>query len=156
DFCYAGKVGEIELKNARTTRVAASTLPPRQTQVFGLLASQSNEVSIEGPDFGGGHGAFTYFLLSGWNGAAGEPQTGKVTMGDLSDYVPHAVREGTNGSQHPKQIGSIDETRVLADLGKQGIAIEPLTGGALLASRRRRGAARGTPLAFEAPPTFSI
>jgi tetratricopeptide (TPR) repeat protein/predicted nucleic acid-binding protein len=155
DFCYAGNVGEIKLKNARTNKLAASTLPPRKTQVFGMLASQAGQESIEGEDFGGGHGAFTYFLLNGLNGAADTAQRGKVTMGDLSAYVPAAVRDGTRGKQLPKQIGTADESRTLADLSQDGITLPPFTGLTLTAARRR-AAPLDEPPSPSAPPPDPI
>ncbi|MEI9814621.1 MAG: hypothetical protein WDO18_19135 [Acidobacteriota bacterium] len=41
-----------------------------QGDLFGLLASRPREVSFEGPEFGGGHGAFSYFVMKGMEGAA--------------------------------------------------------------------------------------
>lgn len=151
DFCYAGRVGEIQLKRARTNKLAASTLPPRKTQVFGMLASQADEESIEGENFGGGHGAFTYFLLRGLNGEADAAQRGKVTMGDLSTYVPMNVRDSTQGKQLPKQIGAIDETRILADLSQDGITLGPFTGPTLIARRRSAAAEAPKPPAVRPP-----
>ena len=152
DFCYAGNVGEIKLKNARINKLAASTLPPRKTQVFGMLASQAGQESIEGDDFGGGHGAFTYFLLNGLNGAADSARRGKVTMGDLSAYVPTAVRDGTRGKQLPKQIGTADESRTLADLSQDGITLPPFTGLTLTAARRHAAPLDESPPPSAPPP----
>jgi len=106
-------------------------------QVFGMLASQANGPSLEGPDYGGGHGAFSYFLMDGLNGKADELKRGTVAMSDLSLYVTQAVRSGTAGKQVPKQIGTIDDKYVLADLSKPGIDLKEFTGSTLEATRRQ-------------------
>ena len=46
--------------------------------LFGLLASRPKEVSLEGPQFGGGHGVFSYFVIKGLEGAADENNDGVV------------------------------------------------------------------------------
>jgi len=137
DVCYAGAVGEVKVRNRRTMDMAAKSLPPRNVQVFGLLGSQANELSLEGPDYGGGHGAFSYFLMDGLNGRADELHHGTVAMSDLSLYVTQAVRNGTDKKQVPKQIGTIDDKYVLADLSKPGIDLKAFTGATLQATRRQ-------------------
>ena len=59
------------------------------------MASRPREVSYAGPQFGGGHGAFSYFLLNTLNGAADYDQDGLVVVDDVIDYVREKVAEGT-------------------------------------------------------------
>jgi tetratricopeptide (TPR) repeat protein len=121
-----------------------------------MLASQANQESLEDESFGGGHGAFSYFLLNGLNGAAEAALRGKVTMGDLSAYVPAAVRDGTLGKQLPKQIGTADETRILADLSQEGITLKKFTGPTLTAARSRASAADVAPPSSPPPDPIVI
>ena len=41
-------------------------------EIFGLMASRPKELSMESPDFGGGHGAFSYYLVKGLLGRRGQ------------------------------------------------------------------------------------
>jgi tetratricopeptide (TPR) repeat protein len=128
DVCHAGKVGEVQIRNRRTVEIAQKSLAPRSVQMFGMLATQANGDSLEGPQFGGGHGAFSYFLINGLNGAADEQHRGAVNMADLDLYLPRVVHMNTGGRQLPKQIGTVDEQYVLADLSKPGIVIQAFGG----------------------------
>ncbi len=138
DVCHAGKVGEVRIRNRRTTEIAGKSLAPRRVEVFGMLASQESGDSLEGPEFGGGHGAFSYFLMDGLNGAADELHRGTVRMSDLDLYLTRAVRMSTGGRQLPKQIGTVDESYLLADLSKPGIALKSFTGTTLQATSASR------------------
>jgi tetratricopeptide (TPR) repeat protein len=134
DVCHAGKIGEIEPKADMVNKSAEGSLT--HPAMFGMLAAQSKQVAIEGPEFGGGHGAFSYFLMSGLNGDADTEHTGKVTMGDLSIFVQSEVYAATSHKQSPKQIGEVDET-VLSLVDKPGIALGPYQGRVLSAARGR-------------------
>jgi tetratricopeptide (TPR) repeat protein len=73
-----------------------------QRGVAVLTSAEANEVAREGPEWGGGHGVFTHFLLEGMGGAADRaPRDGKVTVGELFDYVREKVMEATKRKQHP-------------------------------------------------------
>ena len=71
DVCKAGTIGTIH-----NTTVASNVqqLGDIQGDLFGLLASRPREVSLEGPEFGGGHGVFSYFVIKGLEGAADAEQ----------------------------------------------------------------------------------
>ena len=134
DVCHAGHIGQIE-PDARNTNRAAGALDPPDLDVFGMLAAQKTQVALEGFNYGGGHGAFTYFLLRALNGAADLNHDGTVTMDELADYVKDKVQESTAGQQIPKTIGDIDETRVMARLDKPGIDLKDYSSIVLTASR---------------------
>ena len=134
DVCHAGHIGQIE-PDARNTNRAASALDPPDLDVFGMLAAQKTQVALEGFNYGGGHGAFTYFLMRALNGAADLNHDGVVTMDELADYVKDKVQESTAGQQIPKTIGDIDQTRVMARLDKPGIDLKDYSSVVLTASR---------------------
>ena len=48
-------------------------------ELLGMMSgSRRKELSSEGPEFGGGHGAFSYFVMKGMEGAADENGDGIV------------------------------------------------------------------------------
>lgn len=69
--------------------------------VLTLSASESNEFSQESPQWGGGHGVFTYYLLEGLKGKANVDSDPIVRLGELVDYVSQNVRRDTKSQQHP-------------------------------------------------------
>jgi tetratricopeptide (TPR) repeat protein len=135
DVCHAGAVGQISAKPEETNRVTAAALTNEELQMFGMLAAQKGQVAREGVNWGGGHGAFSYFLMDALNGSADINKDGKVTITELYHYVVDKVEETTNNLQSPKQLGDLDETRVLAQVGKPGIELKEYSAPAVVASR---------------------
>ncbi|MCU0963724.1 MAG: caspase family protein [Burkholderiaceae bacterium] len=69
-----------------------------------LTSAERVETAKEGPQWGGGHGVFTHFLLTGMRGEAdgyGEPKDGVVSVGELFEYVRDQVISATGSNQHP-------------------------------------------------------
>ena len=85
-----------ELLNRYLTTLARSA-----SGVAMFSASQSNELSQESEEWGGGHGVFTYYLLQGLQGAADRDKDGIVTLQELVDYVSDNVKSSTKNAQHP-------------------------------------------------------
>ena len=78
-----------------------------------LTSAEANEVAFEDERWGGGHGAFTYFLLEGMRGNADiSPQDGIVTVGELFEYVRENVQKATGNLQHPS-VGTSNYDRNL-------------------------------------------
>jgi uncharacterized caspase-like protein len=92
-------------------------------EMLGLMAARPTELSLEGPEFGGGHGAFTYSLLRGLEGAADQDHDGFVTAGELIDFVTADVPKSTRNKQHPRDFGNMENTTKLSDLSKPGIKV---------------------------------
>jgi uncharacterized caspase-like protein len=92
-------------------------------EMLGLMAARPTELSLEGPEFGGGHGAFTYSLLRGLEGAADQDHDGFVTAGELTDFVTADVPKATRNKQHPRDFGNMENTTKLSDLSKPGIKV---------------------------------
>ncbi|HXB73220.1 MAG TPA: tetratricopeptide repeat protein [Candidatus Acidoferrales bacterium] len=133
DVCHAGKVGQISTK--ADDRLTERSLVAEDLQMFGMLAAQGGQVAYEGINYGGGHGAFSYFLMSGLNGEADIDGDGRVSMSELADYVTDHVKASTVRQQVPKQIGEIDNNRALALKSKPGIELQAYTGPIQVASR---------------------
>src|SRR4029077_282950 len=105
DVCKAGTIGTIH-----NTTVSADVqhLGDVDGDLFGLLASRPKEVSLEGPQFGGGHGSFSYFVMKGMEGAADANKDGAVDADELIRYVVNQVPAATNNKQHPREFGTYD------------------------------------------------
>jgi tetratricopeptide (TPR) repeat protein/uncharacterized caspase-like protein len=83
--------------------------------IFVMSASRDRESSFESPDWGGGHGIFTYYVWQGLRGAADADGNGVVTADELAEYVRTNVRRDTKGQQNPtSERGSFDPKMVLA------------------------------------------
>jgi protein O-mannosyl-transferase len=120
DVCKAGTIGTIH-----NTTVASNVqqLGDVQGDLFGLLASRPREVSLEGPQFGGGHGVFSYYVIKGLEGAADLNHDGVVDADELIKYVSDQVPMATGNKQHPREFGSYDNTMRLSDTRKPGINV---------------------------------
>ena len=95
DACHSGAMSPAD------TEALNSKLGALQTNLFSLTASRASERSFESPDFEGGHGVFTYYVVKGMEGEADTSHDGIVTADELSEYVHTQVRQQTNGEQNP-------------------------------------------------------
>jgi len=118
--CKAGTIGTIHNTTVAST---VQQLGDVQGDLFGLLASRPREVSLEGPEFGGGHGVFSYFVLKGLEGAADANHDGVVDADELIKYVSEQVPMATANKQHPREFGTYDNMMRLSDTRKQGINV---------------------------------
>jgi tetratricopeptide (TPR) repeat protein len=120
DVCKAGTIGTI---HNTTVNSNIQQLGDIQGDLFGLLASRPREVSLEGPEFGGGHGVFSYFVLKGLEGAADANKDGVVDAEELIKYVSEQVSMATGNKQHPREFGTYDNMMRLSDTKKPGIDV---------------------------------
>jgi tetratricopeptide (TPR) repeat protein len=120
DVCKAGAISAMSTANMASTVESLGGVPGK---LFGYLASQPNQVSIEGPQFGGGHGVFSYFILKGMQGEADENADGVVDADELVTYVTAQVRKATAKKQIPREFGTYDKEMRLADTKKPGIKL---------------------------------
>jgi uncharacterized caspase-like protein len=79
-----------------------------------LTSSDVNEISEEGPNWGGGHGVFTWALLEGLRGAADANRDHVVTAGELFDHVSNRVRQETSARQNPRALSGTSKEFPLA------------------------------------------
>ena len=113
DACHSGGAltstsrgsSDNEFINRYLTELSKS----KETAVT-FAASQENQESLEGPEYGGGHGAFTWHLLEGLRGEADRltemgDESGTVTLGELASYVKRKVKAATNNRQEPTTSG---------------------------------------------------
>ncbi len=94
--------------------------------MFSLTASRDQERSFESPDFGGGHGVFTYYVVKGMEGEADDDRDGQVTAVEMTEYVRKNVREATKGKQTPRSDrGSFDPEMLIAYVPSYATAAPP-------------------------------
>ena len=99
--------------------------PRRSTSESWRPTRVPTRLAYEHPIFGGGHGAFTYFLLRGLNTdeahVSGDPF---IRAARLASYVRNAVEEATSFHQSPTALGGVDLATPVADLGQPGIPFQ--------------------------------
>ena len=120
DICKAGTIGSIQ-----NTTVSADVqhLGDEEGDLFGLLASRPREVSREGPQFGGGHGVFSYFVMKGLQGAADANKDSAVDAAELIQYVAEQVPLATDNKQHPREFGAYENAMRMSEVSKPGIEL---------------------------------
>ena len=122
DACHAGQLGWAS-RGTTTERALINNyldeVGKSGAGVFRLLASRANERSFEDTRWGGGHGAFTHFMLEGLKGKGDRDKDGFVRVGELIDYLSAVVPEETRALQHPRFAGSVDPRLPLSVLGME-------------------------------------
>jgi tetratricopeptide (TPR) repeat protein len=110
DSCHSGSIMPPADAAAMNT-----SLKSLDRSLFSLTASRDREQSFESPEWGGGHGIFTYYVVKGLEGSADENRDGIVTADELGEYVHTEVRRATGGRQNPtSERGSFDPNMLLA------------------------------------------
>jgi uncharacterized caspase-like protein len=121
DVCRAATIA-----GQKTTAVgdAVNGIGEAPGELLGLMAARPRELSLEGPEFGGGHGAFSWSVLRGLEGEADADHDGFVNIGELIDFVTTDVPKLTHDKQHPRDFGSAENTTKLTDLSKPGAELK--------------------------------
>jgi tetratricopeptide (TPR) repeat protein len=107
DACHAQRIGPIRDFSKVNEQLRAAAGSIRQGQVFALFASSGHESAYEDRRFGGGHGAFTYFLMRAFNTEGGTEVdrngTGDLSPEEIVEYVAASVKETTKVRQRPQE-----------------------------------------------------
>ena len=118
DACHSGGLGTIGFtarSGLEPNDVNALFLRGLRSTAGGLAiftAAEARQISREGRQWGGGHGAFTHHLLEGLNGAADTDDDSIVRLGEVMEYVREHVRRDTQNAQIPA-IGGFAHDREL-------------------------------------------
>jgi hypothetical protein len=113
DACYSGqaRTGETLLTSARPVALKMEKqLFPESFTV--ISASQADQISSSSPELK--HGIFSYYLMRGMEGAADANRDGKITAGEMHQYLTEQVARQAgmmNRQQVPQLKG--DANRVL-------------------------------------------
>lgn len=97
DACRSGKL--IDGTGAQNTN---KVLNNDWGKVIKLVSCGENESSYEGTQWGGGHGAFSYYLIYGLSGLADLDRNGIIEYYELKEFVERNVKEDTKFKQIPE------------------------------------------------------
>ncbi|MCB0534040.1 MAG: tetratricopeptide repeat protein [Saprospiraceae bacterium] len=107
DACRSGKLSGSDYGGAQVT---AASLQKQFANEIKILSCQPDEYSIEGKQWGGGRGAFSYHLLDGLYGMADGNADGVVDLKEIGRYLEDKVaQEVAPEHQNPMTIGSRTE-----------------------------------------------
>jgi hypothetical protein len=111
DACYSGqtKAGQTLVASARPLSLKAqnSFFPSNFTVIS---ASQSDQISSSSPDLQ--HGIFSYYLMKGMEGDADINKDGKITLGEMRDYLVEQV------GRQAAMMSRKQEPQLIGDAGK--------------------------------------
>ena len=120
DACRAGKLSGSSINGAQITGANLTRLLINDIK---LLSCQPNEYSIEGEQWGGGRGAFSYHLVNGLYGLADRNKDLVVTLSEIDRYLEdHVTPEVEPISQVPVVYGNktaklaVVDANILADI----------------------------------------
>jgi len=107
DACRAGKLSGNSINGNQLTN---SNLAKQYANEIKILSCQPNEYSLEGQQWGGGRGAFSYHLINALYGLADNNSDHIVSLKELSRYLEDEVsKEVSPQSQNPMVIGSVTD-----------------------------------------------
>lgn len=113
DACRAGKLAGASIGGAAVT---AANLARQVANEVKILSCQSNEFSIEGEQWGGGRGVFSYHLVDGLTGLADQNADGRVSLHELDRYIGDKVPAETAPlNQIPMTLGDRQSSLALVD-----------------------------------------
>ncbi len=117
DACHSGGlIGGSEGKSK--TQIA---LQESWSNVTKILSSQANEFSLEGQQWGGGRGLFSFHLVNGLTGRADVNKNKLVSVKELDEYLRyHVRREASPNVQTPLVVG--EPTLALSKSSASGLA----------------------------------
>ncbi len=117
DACHSGGLGTVgyNARGLEPNQVNDLFLRGLRSTDGGLAvftAAESRQISREGVRWGGGHGAFTHYMLEALQGAADLDDDSIVRLGEMMEYVRERVRRDTENAQIPA-IGGYAHDREL-------------------------------------------
>jgi tetratricopeptide (TPR) repeat protein/uncharacterized caspase-like protein len=90
DACRSGKLAS---EANRGTVLTAEQMGKRVANEVRIMSCQPDQLSLEEPDFGGGRGIFSYYLVNGLKGLADEEKDQQVTLVEMEEYLKSNVRK---------------------------------------------------------------
>lgn len=115
DACRAGKLAGTAVGGAQITNANLSKQFANEVKI---LSCQPDEFSIEGEQWGGGRGVFSYHLVDGLYGLADNNADGQVNLFEIGRYLEDKVStEAAPHSQFPMTAGSRTALMAKVDVG---------------------------------------
>lgn len=113
DACRSGTLAGSSVGGAQAT---AANLAKQFGNEIKIMSCQPNEYSIEGEQWGGGRGAFSYHLLDALYGLADSNKDQWVTLQEVGRYLEdHVTNEVAPVSQVPMILGNRNERLTSVD-----------------------------------------
>ena len=123
DVCHANEIGPIS--SGMELEPAVRRAFSGENGEFGMMLA-TKTLAFESELFGQGHGAFTYYVVAGWNGGAAAAGSAAVEFEDLAQYVSTGVRRVTNRKQVPEAVDPNPALIVALDVkSAPGIQLPP-------------------------------
>lgn len=114
DACHSGTLAGTELGGREA---ATASLAQRYYNEIKVMSCQPKELSIEGPQWGGGRGVFSYYLVEGLTGEADNNQDSEINVKEIGRYLQDKVgAEKLPSVQTPNTSGDLNE--ILASISK--------------------------------------
>jgi tetratricopeptide (TPR) repeat protein len=138
DVCHAARIGDFRSRLDDDFQSQVRSRP----DIFAFAASRGDETSEEGLQYGGGHGAFSYFLLRGLNTGEANRDThaNTITLNLLIHYVTDKVFDATSTKQNPQELGLLARNiAIVADVHQKGIELLDYPTHGVLANNKSRG-----------------
>lgn len=113
DACHSGKLAGTSIQG---NQITAANLQQQYANEVKVLACGPDEFSVEGEQWGGGRGAFSYHLVDGLSGLADRDGNFEVNLFELRRYLEDLVpAETAPNSQYPITIGDRNTPIALVD-----------------------------------------
>jgi tetratricopeptide (TPR) repeat protein len=107
DACRAGKLAGSNINGTQTTSILLSKQYANEIKI---LSCQPSEFSIEGEQWGGGRGCFSYHLTEGLYGLADKNGNGSINLLELERHlIDNVTTEADPHSQIPMTVGNKGE-----------------------------------------------
>lgn len=104
DACHSGKLAGSSIGGAEAT---SSVLSRQFANEVKIMSCQPNEFSMEGIQWGGGRGVFSYHLIDGLKGLADRDGDFQVKLLEVERYLEDKVSaEAAPNSQIPMSVGN--------------------------------------------------
>ena len=126
DACHAGKLAGSASGGSQSTALA---LQQQFAHAVKIMSCQPNELSLEGEQWGGGRGVFSFHLVDGLTGLADNNTDGVVNLLEIGRYLEDRVPAET--APHP-------QTPVTA--GERNFRLAAVDGPSLAALKQRKSA----------------
>lgn len=113
DACHAGTLAGSAYGGAA---IAGSNLVTKIANETKILSCQPEELSLEGRQWGGGRGLFSYHFVNGLYGMADKNGDGVVTLSEMDNYLEENVTaQADPQSQVPVLVGNNKERLATVD-----------------------------------------
>ena len=104
DACRSGNLAGSQVSGSQLT---STNLAQQFAKEVKILSCQPNEYSIEGEQWGGGRGLFSFFLTDGLYGKADSNDDGAINLMEIGRYLEdHVTSEAAPHTQLPMTVGN--------------------------------------------------